>query len=230
MKTNKIIGVIIISVIFLAYLIIPVNAADYPFTFTVDPESLSAKPGDTITVDLGMADIDQSGDGINAIQGDISYDENIFENVDIVSAGSNWSASLNKSDNSNLKGRFVINNMNNQKSTQVVGQLKAKIKSGVTASTATIELKDIFSSYGNTDTSKSNKTITVKIITSSTQNSNNSNNNNSSNSVAQKTTNKENISKASNLPKTGLNSWIGVAIVLAIIGVIVGYICYKKTY
>ncbi len=230
MKTNKIIGVIIISVIFLAYLIIPVNAADYPFTFTVDPESLSAKPGDTITVDLGMADIDQSGDGINAIQGDISYDENIFENVDIVSAGSNWSASLNKSDNSNLKGRFVINNMNNQKSTQVVGQLKAKIKSGVTASTATIELKDVFSSYGNTDTSKSNKTITVKIITSSTQNSNNSNNNNSSNSVAQKTTNKENISKASNLPKTGLNSWIGVAIVLAIIGVIVGYICYKKTY
>lgn len=230
MKTNKIIGVIIISVIFLAYLVIPVNAADYPFTFTVDPESLSAKPGDTITVDLGMADIDQSGDGINAIQGDISYDENIFENVDIVSAGSNWSASLNKSDNSNLKGRFVINNMNNQKSTQVVGQLKAKIKSGVTASTATIELKDVFSSYGNTDTSKSNKTITVKIITSSTQNSNNSNNNNSSNSVAQKTTNKENISKASNLPKTGLNSWIGVAIVLAIIGVIVGYICYKKTY
>ncbi len=230
MKTNKIIGVIIISVIFLAYLIIPVNAADYPFTFTVDPESLSAKPGDTITVDLGMADIDQSGDGINAIQGDISYDENIFESVDIVSAGSNWSASLNKSDNSNLKGRFVINNMNNQKSTQVVGQLKAKIKSGVTASTATIELKDVFSSYGNTDTSKSNKTITVKIITSSTQNSNNSNNNNSSNSVAQKTTNKENISKASNLPKTGLNSWIGVAIVLAIIGVIVGYICYKKTY
>lgn len=230
MKTNKIIGVIIISVIFLAYLVIPVNAADYPFTFTVDPESLSAKPGDTITVDLGMADIDQSGDGINAIQGDISYDENIFESVDIVSAGSNWSASLNKSDNSNLKGRFVINNMNNQKSTQVVGQLKAKIKSGVTASTATIELKDVFSSYGNTDTSKSNKTITVKIITSSTQNSNNSNNNNSSNSVAQKTTNKENISKASNLPKTGLNSWIGVAIVLAIIGVIVGYICYKKTY
>lgn len=230
MKTNKIIGVIIISVIFLAYLIIPVNAADYPFTFTVDPESLSAKPGDTITVDLGMADIDQSGDGINAIQGDISYDENIFENVDIVSAGSNWSASLNKSDNSNLKGRFVINNMNNQKSTQVVGKLKAKIKSGVTASTATIELKDVFSSYGNTDTSKSNKTITVKIITSSTQNSNNSNNNNSSNSVAQKTTNKKNISKASNLPKTGLNSWIGVAIVLAIIGVIVGYICYKKTY
>lgn len=230
MKTNKIIGVIIISVIFLAYLIIPVNAADYPFTFTVDPESLSAKPGDTITVDLGMADIDQSGDGINAIQGDISYDENIFENVDIVSAGSNWSASLNKSDNSNLKGRFVINNMNNQKSTQVVGQLKAKIKSGVTASTATIELKNVFSSYGNTDTSKSNKTITVKIITSSTQNSNNSNNNNSSNSVAQKTTNKENISKASNLPKTGLNSWIGVAIILAIIGVIVGYICYKKTY
>lgn len=230
MKTNKIIGVIIISVIFLVYLVIPVNAADYPFTFTVDPESLSAKPGDTITVDLGMADIDQSGDGINAIQGDISYDENIFENVDIVSAGSNWSASLNKSANSNLKGRFVINNMNNQKSTQVVGQLKAKIKSGVTASTATIELKDVFSSYGNTDTSKSNKTITVKIITSSTQNSNNSNNNNSSNSVAQKTTNKENISKASNLPKTGLNSWIGVAIVLAIIGVIVGYICYKKTY
>ena len=144
MKNSKIIVTLIIATMLLVFIALPVKAASYTFTFSVNPEKVNAKPGDTITVDLGMADIDQTGDGINAIQGDISYDENIFENVEIVTAGNNWSVSLNQSADSSLKGRFVINNMSNQKNTQVVAKLKAKIKSGVTASTATIDLKTFF--------------------------------------------------------------------------------------
>ncbi len=213
----------IIATVFLMYTIIPVNAASYPFTFTVNPEQVSAKPADTITVDLGIADIDQSSDGINAIQGDISYDENIFENVEIITAGSNWSVSLNQVTDSSLKGRFVISNMNNQKSTQVVAQLKAKIKSDVTVSTATIELKNVFSSYGSTETAKANKTITINL--NSTQNQNNSP---SKNKTIDTSKNNGNISPSKNLPKTGLSTWVGTGIIITIIGAITVYICYKK--
>ncbi len=225
MKSKKIIVTFIIATIFLMYTIIPVHAANYPFTFTVSPQQVSAKPGDTITVDLGMADIDQSSDGINAIQGDISYNEEIFEKVEIVSSGSNWSVSLNQSSDSSLKGRFVISNMSNQKTSQVVARLKATIKSSVTASTATIELKDVFSSYGTTETEKANKTITINLTSSQSQN-----NGSTKNTTAKSSTNSENISTSSNLPKTGLSPWMGIGIVITLIGAVIGYIRYKKIY
>lgn len=230
MKNSKIIVTLIIAIMLLVSIALPVKAASYPFTFSVNPEKVNAKPGDTITVDLGMADIDQTGDGINAIQGDISYDENIFENVEIVTAGNNWSVSLNQSADSSLKGRFVINNMSNQKSTQVVAKLKAKIKSGVTASTATIDLKNVFSSYGTTETAKTNKTVTVNIQTSSQSNTNGNSSSSQNSTSTQKSSNAQNTAKNTNLPKAGLSSWIGVGIVVAIICAIIGFIRYKKIY
>ena len=90
MKNSKIIVTLIIAIMLLVSIALPVKAASYTFTFSVNPEKVNAKPGDTITVDLGMADIDQTGDGINAIQGDISYDENIFENVEIAHRPHRW--------------------------------------------------------------------------------------------------------------------------------------------
>ena len=92
-----------------------VEAANYPFTFTVNPQETSAKAGDTVSIDLGIADIDQSSDGINAIQGDIAYDDSVFESVEIVATGENWTAKLNGLNDSDLKGRFVISNMNSVK-------------------------------------------------------------------------------------------------------------------
>ena len=230
MKNSKMIATLIIAIMLLVSIALPVKAASYPFTFSVNPEKVNAKPGDTITVDLGMADIDQTGDGINAIQGDISYDENIFENVEIVTAGNNWSVSLNQSADSSLKGRFVINNMSNQKNTQVVAKLKAKIKSGVTASTATIDLKNVFSSYGTTETAKTNKTVTVNIQTSSQSNTNGNSSSSQNSTATQKSSNTQNTAKNTNLPKAGLSSWIGVGIVVAIICAIIGFIRYKKIY
>lgn len=230
MKNSKIIVTLIIAIMLLVSIALPVKAASYPFTFSVNPEKVNAKPGDTITVDLGMADIDQTGDGINAIQGDISYDENIFENVEIVTAGNNWSVSLNQSADSSLKGRFVINNMSNQKNTQVVAKLKAKIKPGVTASTATIDLKNVISSYGTTETAKTNKTVTVNIQTSSQSNTNGNNSGSKNSTLTQKSSNAQNMAKNTNLPKAGLSSWIGVGIVVAIICAIIGFIRYKKIY
>ena len=119
MKSKRI-TITIIMVMLIAFItkMTIVEAANYPFTFTVNPQETSAKAGDTVTVDLGIADIDQSSDGINAIQGDISYDDSVFESVEIVATGENWTATFNQLSDSELKGRFVINNMNSVKITR----------------------------------------------------------------------------------------------------------------
>ena len=120
--------------------------------------------------------------------------------------------------------------MSNQKNTQVVAKLKAKIKSGVTASTATIDLKNVFSSYGTTETAKTNKTVTVNIQTSSQSNTNGNNSGSKNSTLTQKSSNAQNTAKNTNLPKAGLSSWIGVGIVVAIICAIIEFIRYKKIY
>lgn len=97
-------------------------------------------------------------------------------------------------------------------------------------------MKNVFSSYGTTETSKTSKTVTINITSNSSNNNNNSNSNNKGSSSSEQNknttlTNKgENIAQKDTLPKTGLNLWIGIGIVIAILGAIVGYIKYKKTY
>lgn len=229
MKSKKI-AIAIIMIMFIAFMtkMMEVEAADYTFNLTVNPLETSAKAGDTVTVDLGIADIDQSSDGINAIQGDLAYDDSVFESVEIVATGENWTAKLNQISDSDLKGRFVISNMNSVKNAGVIAQLKIRIKSNVSASKGYVYLKNIFSSYGTTDTPKTNKTITVNIA--STSNGNSGSLTDSKNTATQGSNKNENISKSSSLPKTGLNPWLGIVIIIAIIGTVIGYIRYKKIY
>ena len=240
MKNKKILTSLIIAILILIVMIGNVKAVSYTFSFTANPTQVTAKLGQTITVNLGIADIDQDSDGINAIQGDISYDKELFESVEIVSAGNNWAVSLNNEENNNLKGRFVISNMNSIKEAGTVAVLKATIKPDATVTSGTINLKDVFSSYGTTETAKSNKTITVNIEAEENKNDPIVPEEDNSGSTEQKPTTTTNNTPTNNtnktnsnvtkLPKAGLSSWIVVGIVVAIIGAVIGYIKYKKIY
>lgn len=245
MRNKKIVVSLIISILLIIAMIGNVNAANYTFTFTANPTQVTAKLGQTITVNLGIADIDQETDGINAIQGDVSYDKDLFESVEIVSAGNNWAVSLNNEENNSLKGRFVISNMNSIKEAGTVAVLKATIKADATVTTGTINLKDVFSSYGTTETAKTNKTITVNIKAEENNNPTVPDNNGGTtepdnnpteqkpsttkNNTPATNTNKTN-SKVSKLPKAGLSSWVVVGIVVAVVGAVIGFIRYKKIY
>ena len=48
--------------------------------------------------------------------------------------------------------------------------------------------------------------------------------------MSQGSSKSDNVSKSSSLPKTGLNSWLGIVAIIAMIGAIIGYIKYKKIY
>ena len=240
MKSKKMSIISVIVMIILIASIGCVNAANHTFTFTVSSEELTAKLGDTITIDLGIADIDQATDGINAIQGKVTYDEELFESVDIVSGGSNWSVSFNQEEGNDLKGTFVISNMNSVKNASVVAKLKAKIKSNTTVETGKIYLNDVFSSYGIEETEKVNKTVTVDVLKQNVNPPTDDNEIPTPNTPSGNTQTPpiSNIQKPSNsaqkptasLPKAGLSSWITIAIVVSIIGAIVGYVKYKKAY
>ena len=238
-RIQKIVSIIIMLTVLVST---TVFAADYTFTLTVNPESTTAKLGDTISIDIGIADIDQTTQGINAIQGDIVFDEDLFESVDLIGTGNNWSVSYNNVEGSDLKGRFVLSNMNSVKDSQVVARLVAKIKTNATATTGKITLKDVYSSYGSSQTDKTTKIVTVNINSSGADDDKNNNNtiidNNSSNTViptpsspSKTDTSKTTQSTSTNktvLPKTGIVSWIGIIIVAAIIVAIIEFIKYKR--
>lgn len=118
----------------------------------------------------------------------------------------------------------------------MVARLKVKIKSNVSASKGYIYIKDVFSSYGTTETAKTNKTITVNITSESIPTSTGTSNNNKGPSTNNKNTGtqgqvqskSETTAKNSSLPKAGLSPWLGIGIIIAMIGAVIVYIQYKK--
>lgn len=246
MRNKKIVVSLIICILLIIAMIGNVNAAENKFTFTVNPAQVEAKLGETITVNLGIADIDQETDGISAIQGVLAYDKELFESVDIVRKdGSEWSVTVNNEEGNEYKGRFIIHILGNVKEASTVAVLKAKLKSDATVTTGAIKLQDVFASDGITETAKNNKTITVNVKAEENNNptvpdDNGGTTEPDNNPTEQKpattknntpatNTNKTN-SKVSKLPKAGLSSWVVVGIVVTIIGAVIGYIRYKKLY
>lgn len=245
MKSKGIV-ITIITVIMCIVFMLQTNvvlAEGYTFNFTASPEVVEAKAGDTVTIELGVADIDQSTDGINAIQGDITYDESVFESVEVEATGANWTATFNKQADSNLKGRFVLSNMNSVKTSGTIARIRAKIKANSTATKGYIYIKDVYTSYGTTATSKISRTVTVNITSSSNQGQTTptggeSNGQPTTQPTAQPTTqattvnsnNKTASSTAATktIPKAGITYWLGICLVIAIIEAINRYIKYRK--
>lgn len=236
-------SIILMLVVILAT-IVPSYGSSHTFTLTVNPSSKTAKLGETVTFDIGIADIDQSTDGISAIEGMLKFDSDLFESIDI-NTESNWSVEINKTEGDPLKGKFVIARLGAVKETQVIARLHAKIRSDATVKSGTITLKDVFSSYNDGETDKTTKTITVNIAEEGGQDDDpviipdepstpdKSDTPSSTPSTPAQTTNtttpKTNTSKASSLPKAGIiASGVGIAILAAIIVAIIELVKYKK--
>lgn len=245
-----------IAMLVMAYILVcPVYGASHTFTLTVSPTSETANLGDTVSFDIGIADIDQSTDGISALEGMIKFESDLFESIDI-SSKSNWSVEINKNEGDPLKGKFVIARLGSTKETQVVATLYAKIRSDATVKSGTITLKDVFSSYADGATEPTTKTLTVNIssdtpdeggdvdptpdegdldpdkTTPDQTNPDNQEQDKQSNIPAPEQNAKEaakTTNKVTSLPKAGIvASGIGIAVLAAIIVAIIELVKYKK--
>lgn len=119
------------------------------FDVSVNPKEITAKPGETINVKVSLKDIDMSRNGINILEGNINFDKEMIENID-VEGENNWKIEYNKDSNSDLNGKFLmIKDVNGIKDDEEILNLKIKIKDNIKKANTKILLKDLTSNDGN---------------------------------------------------------------------------------
>lgn len=119
------------------------------FDVSVNPKEITAKPGETINLKVSLKDIDMSGNGINILEGNINFDKEMIENVD-VEGENNWKIEYNNDTNSDLNGKFLmIKDVNGIKDDEEILNLKIKIKDNIKKANTKILLKDLTSNDGN---------------------------------------------------------------------------------
>ena len=119
------------------------------FDVSVNPKEITAKPGENINVKVSLKDIDMSGNGINILEGNINFDKEMIENVD-VEGENNWKIEYNNDTNSDLNGKFLmIKDVNGIKDDEEILNLKIKIKDNIKKANTKILLKDLTSNDGN---------------------------------------------------------------------------------
>ena len=119
------------------------------FDVSVNPKEITAKPGETINVKVSLKDIDMSRNGINILEGNINFDKEMIENVD-VEGENNWKIEYNNDTNSDLNGKFLmIKDVNGIKDDEEILNLKIKIKDNIKKANTKILLKDLTSNDEN---------------------------------------------------------------------------------
>lgn len=239
MKKERFLAIIITILIIVMSAISTVQAASTnTFKATLNANKTTIKVGEQVTVTIKVSDINMGETGINTLEGTISYDKNIFEEVKSsnIQSLNNWTTTFND-ESSTLNGKFLAVNLSSgTKETTEIFNITFKVKSEIEKSTKTqITFKDITSNDGTDLVNVGTKSVEITVDTGKTNDTNNGNNqngnsqnsnnqnNNANTGVTNTTNNKNNIAKKDNttstkiLPKTGLSVAIIVALAIAII-------------
>lgn len=107
-------------------------------------ENKTLMPGDTIKIDVKISDIGIE-DGINAIQGKLQYDKDVFEKVknEDFETKNNWSIIYNDED-TEAEGKFVMVNLGEGvKEEQELTSVTLKVKDNTKTKDAKIELVEL---------------------------------------------------------------------------------------
>lgn len=246
---KKILSIFVMLVLMLSVLAQTVQAAG--FNFVVSPNTTSAKYGDTITINLKVADIDAGELGINTVECILQYDEAMFEDIQIQSKN-NWSITYNdRKDNENYGKLLAVLIGTGITKDQEIGTISFKIKNNITAKSGNITFTKVESNDGQNIIPTSDKTVTINIASEDNNSGNGDNNkddktdvnttlditdtndknNNKDNTTTNKTNLNSNNANMSNkpIPQTGDDLFI---IVLCIVGMaaisISAYVEYKR--
>ena len=165
MKKVKKMIVMVLSTLVVSMLIAgEANAAS--FTFKAEANKTEAKPGDEIVISMGISNIDMGDLGINAIEGTLDYDDEVFEKVsrDDIGLQNNWTITYNEEAGAH-EGNFLISNIvAGIKTEQKIGEIRLKIREDAKANTETeIKIKDITSNDGGVLVKESDKSIIIRI-------------------------------------------------------------------
>lgn len=226
--------IIIILFTILGNLTISYAESEGTFKANLSTSKTILKAGEEVIVTIGVSDINMGTNGINTLEGKISYDTSIFETISSNSIQSlnNWTTTYND-ESSSLNGKFLAVNLSSgTKENTSIFSVIFKVKLTITESKDTqIEFKDITSNDGTNLVKIGNTSIILKINDESSNIDNNTektknnitniSNSNSETTIKNKVTNtNDNTTAKSILPKAG-KSIVIVSTMLILISIVV---------
>ena len=223
------------------------------FKFAMSASATTVQPGDEITITMSVSDIDLGENGMNTLEGTLSYDKNVFEEVKSanITPQNGWVVTYND-ENTDLNGKFLATKTGaGVKENQTLATIKLKVKANVSDQTTNVAIKNIASNDGTNLVEVADKTVSIKIETKTstpapapTPDTNNSGNKtnttttdkagtntagtNTNKATTGSTTNKNKNTNKTSLPKTGVdNTIVVVGIVVIVLTGIISYVKYK---
>lgn len=222
--------VMIIMVISVATIVSAVDNYSVGVSLT---SNAKLKEGETINVSVNLTSVN-AGDGIDTITAELEYDKNVLEPITAANfAGSNsWTPSY--AETSNMTTFIKTSKV---KSAETVATISFKVKSTISVDSTTIKLKDIVASGGRVvDGGTGDINVKTAVITiskskdpaSTTEDDKNTTFDTITNNTTVKTqTSKDNTTIKTKLPKTGIEQYGLVSVVVIVIGIF-SFVLYKK--
>lgn len=220
-KRLIIIEIMILIISIMLTTVCTANSSSFKATTTANKTEL--KPGEEITITVGVSDINMGEYGINTLEGKIEYNKDIFEEIksDSIQSFNNWTTTYNDQ-SSNLNGKFMSVNISSgiKENTQIF-KVTFKAKQEIKSSTDTqISFKDITANDGPNLISAGTKSVNVKI------NSTSENKPTTEEPKKEDTTNKivsttDKTQSAKKIPKTGKSVAMFFVVLVTLIAIII---------
>ena len=124
-----------------------VNASGFEMKLESDKDIV--KPGETIVLTASIQNIDTPNEGIDLLLASISYDNNVFENIETndVKAVGQWGGLLFNPDNNKL----ILERNSQTKENESVFQITLKAKDNIEVESTNISINQAQSTDGNQD-------------------------------------------------------------------------------
>lgn len=133
------------------------------FEVEATPDYQKKKAGETAEITLSIKNINMGEIGLNNIVGYLSYDEALFDEVNI-DGTNDWRFEQNTDKSHPMYGKFVIYTMKDGvKSEQDVVKISLKLKTDLTPQTTEVKLTNLKSSDGNISVDEEDKTAVIEI-------------------------------------------------------------------
>ena len=138
----------LIGISFCCMVLLASNA--YATEINVDTENKEVKPGEIVTLKISIKDINIE-EGINVIQGKLSYDKEIFEKVENqdITTVNNWTMTYND-ENTDSEGKFIVLKMSSgEKENQDIVTVDLKVQENANYSKTSIKLQELSTVEGD---------------------------------------------------------------------------------
>ena len=139
--------------------------SDLSFNLIASPEETRVKAGATVEITLSAEDIKIGKEGLNSIVGYLSYDEGLFDSVEIkAEEEKGWNIELNNRKGHSMYGKFCIYTMQEGVTeNQTVVKMKMKLKDDLKPQTTKVYFKELASSDGEVEVPEEDRVVTIII-------------------------------------------------------------------